>query len=1095
MALSSLLFLTLAITDGINIHAQTQRPQPTGAGDGEQVMLSPSALRRAAQTQQTQTGPAQSQQSQAGATDDDVIMLSPFVVNTDRDQGFVAAASLSGGRLGGELKDTPVAYSVLTSEFIEALGLTDLADMAQWMPNSGESRNAGDMEWSNNDFYLTSRGASSSGPQRDFFYYSFNFDSYNIERLDVGRGPNSILFGNSSYASTPNALSKRARTDRRLTSVAFTYGSWDNKRATLDHNQPLNRNLALRLNALYVDKEGWMRHDFERKKAITLAGTWRVAKNTEIRLEAERGNKQMAALGNHYDDQFSAWNGIATYSGTTGTANSTVGTSRYGANIIVFTPSSGNNFLAGYQGWAYTRGGNYATTWTNAGGYTVNTTDGVANISGNPISNQINLPSDLYAIAEANSFFRVPDRDEVAYVDTNLYEETYYNYTLTVTQQVGRNFFAEAAVNFAGVNKDGDRGVSNLGSMYIDVNSKLPDGTNNPNFLQPYGQTIPIPHTRHTDNINARLSLAYVLDNTRIGSFRFNVMGGYARTETERFSYTYALKDNDDPRLWPSEKPVYFRYYHFTDNSRPYDLSDRKWLLLDAGSTTPRVVEGAYLRRINDSATNNGISLTEYGYGQAAVDAKFFKKRLNLLAALRTDSYRVHQRVSLAQADYPENWDGITLCLKPNAPADYDTLSYRPIDDQGNLGPEMPAEVRPRTTTNGMQVADSRYANTRFQDDYNTPEIKDTVTTYSLGAVFHVTQSLSIFANYAESFVPLSSNYSIEGTMLGARSGEGRDFGIRLTTPGNKLVANLIRYTGYDKNALSASVANARTYINTIVTANPMGDDSVNGINKRNMAIPPSGINDTVTKELSGWELEITANLTRNWRLMLNGSITDAYQTDTYHHMRKYLDKNLETLRLVVQDAGGVFVGDKAFDGPDLYSSDGRNAVTAWNNLMAWRASWTDERQKLDRLVEKTANVFTDYTFRTGPLRGLRIGAGLNYRGKEVIGYRGGGTIEDPNNPGQTIDDPLSGPLDVVYQPAYTIATATINYNWRINRKITLNINLRVTNLFDYDKPVYFGSISRPVNGDLSSPARVMTPVNFRFINPRQFIVTTTVKF
>ena len=42
------------------------------------------------------------------------VKLSPFEVNTSRDQGFVAASSLAGGRLASDLVDTPVAYSVQT---------------------------------------------------------------------------------------------------------------------------------------------------------------------------------------------------------------------------------------------------------------------------------------------------------------------------------------------------------------------------------------------------------------------------------------------------------------------------------------------------------------------------------------------------------------------------------------------------------------------------------------------------------------------------------------------------------------------------------------------------------------------------------------------------------------------------------------------------------------------------------------------------------------------------------------------------------------------------------------------------------------------
>ncbi|HEX2862799.1 MAG TPA: TonB-dependent receptor plug domain-containing protein, partial [Lacunisphaera sp.] len=333
---------------------------------------------------------APSSAADAAANDEKVLVLSPFVVNTDRDQGFVAAASLAGGRLGGDLKDTPVAYSVLTREFIDALSLTDLSEMAAWLPNSTENRTAGDTEWSNRDFYLSSRGAGSNRPQRDFFQYGFNFDSYNIERLDYGRGPNSILFGNSSYAGTPNIISKRARGGTQFSEAKLSYGSWENQRVTLDHNQPIGDKFALRVNTLYLDREGWLNNDFEKKKALTIAGTWRVSQNTELRFEAEQGEKEKAALGNHYDDYFSAWNGTSTYSAPA-SASAAAGVAVQGANTIVYTPSSGENYLVNYQGWVRTHGGNASASY-KAGGYTV--TGGLANIYQQPISNAVNLPED-----------------------------------------------------------------------------------------------------------------------------------------------------------------------------------------------------------------------------------------------------------------------------------------------------------------------------------------------------------------------------------------------------------------------------------------------------------------------------------------------------------------------------------------------------------------------------------------------------------------------------------------------------------------------------------------------------------------------------
>jgi hypothetical protein len=77
------------------------------------------------------TGPAKA------AAPDDAVVMNPFVISTGRDAGFVAASSLAGGRLAGDLKDTPVAYSVQTREFIDALGLDSVTEASKW---SGQRR-------------------------------------------------------------------------------------------------------------------------------------------------------------------------------------------------------------------------------------------------------------------------------------------------------------------------------------------------------------------------------------------------------------------------------------------------------------------------------------------------------------------------------------------------------------------------------------------------------------------------------------------------------------------------------------------------------------------------------------------------------------------------------------------------------------------------------------------------------------------------------------------------------------------------------------------------------------------------------------------
>src|SRR5687767_11788249 len=90
----------------------------------------PLALVSSLHAQATAANPATNQPARNSA--DETIVLTPFAVDATRDVGLVAASALAGGRLATDLKDTPVAYSVLTREFIDALGVSDVTEAAAW---------------------------------------------------------------------------------------------------------------------------------------------------------------------------------------------------------------------------------------------------------------------------------------------------------------------------------------------------------------------------------------------------------------------------------------------------------------------------------------------------------------------------------------------------------------------------------------------------------------------------------------------------------------------------------------------------------------------------------------------------------------------------------------------------------------------------------------------------------------------------------------------------------------------------------------------------------------------------------------------------
>src|SRR5690606_17408227 len=74
--------------------------------------------------------PAQSAPSNSTTADTagETIELSPFVVSSDTDTGWVASNSLAGSRLNTPLRDTGASISVLTSEFIQDLGAIDVSE-------------------------------------------------------------------------------------------------------------------------------------------------------------------------------------------------------------------------------------------------------------------------------------------------------------------------------------------------------------------------------------------------------------------------------------------------------------------------------------------------------------------------------------------------------------------------------------------------------------------------------------------------------------------------------------------------------------------------------------------------------------------------------------------------------------------------------------------------------------------------------------------------------------------------------------------------------------------------------------------------------
>jgi hypothetical protein len=262
--------------------------------------------------------------------------------------------------------------------------------------------------------------------------------------------------------------------------------------------------------------------------------------------------------------------------------------------------------------------------------------------------------------------------------------------------------------------------------------------------------------------------------------------------------------------------------------------------------------------------------------------------------------------------------------------------------------------------------------------------------------------------------------------------------------------------------------------------------------------LPPAWT-DQLDRQTRGYELETVANLTKDWRLTLNVGLAEASQTNAYRETRAWIDANDTVLRQILDDAGiGIDSTGTAAPKPGVTtatSPDVVNVSNAWNSLRASRANWVTGKQLLNRLTKYTANFYSDYRFSEGRLRGLRVGYGMQFRGPQVIGYRGADTMVNPANPATAIDDPNVDAYTPVWQKRYYLATATLGYPVKLFGRQKVDLNLSITNLFDYDQALYNTAGLRPLNGDLRSPARVSYARGFSYTVPRSYRLAATYGF
>ncbi|WP_343574843.1 TonB-dependent siderophore receptor [Pseudomonas sp.] len=185
----------------------------------------------------------------------DVLSLdADTVVGTQQDPTTYNVEKSASKKYTAPLLDTPRSVTVVPQQVIKDTGALTLQDALRTVPGitfgAGEGGNpTGDRPFirgfdAQSDTYVD--GVRDTGAQ--------SREVFNLEQIEVSKGPNSAFGGRGAAGGSLNLISKQAKAGN-FTDGSFTYGSDQTRRYALDTNQEfLDGNAAFRLNLMTHDQ-------------------------------------------------------------------------------------------------------------------------------------------------------------------------------------------------------------------------------------------------------------------------------------------------------------------------------------------------------------------------------------------------------------------------------------------------------------------------------------------------------------------------------------------------------------------------------------------------------------------------------------------------------------------------------------------------------------------------------------------------------------------------------------------------------------------------------------------------------------------------
>lgn len=184
-------------------------------------------------------------------SEEEMVIKAEFNSPVGPDFGYVGENSLTATKTDLPISKTPRAVSVVTREQMDDRASVSVADALQYTPSIQANFYGEDnkQDWfvirgfqqANAGLYQDGTRLDSSG------FYSYQADTFGLERAEILRGPASVLYGQNPPGGVINLISKRPQHGDSFGFASVEYGTNDRQQFSLDVGTDISDDIAIRL--------------------------------------------------------------------------------------------------------------------------------------------------------------------------------------------------------------------------------------------------------------------------------------------------------------------------------------------------------------------------------------------------------------------------------------------------------------------------------------------------------------------------------------------------------------------------------------------------------------------------------------------------------------------------------------------------------------------------------------------------------------------------------------------------------------------------------------------------------------------------------